>query len=282
LRLITSELRTNGRGDCIRLYFVGDIHIGARACDEQRLARDVKAIADDPSGYVVLMGDYCDFINRSDPRFNPGALADWVTMADLVDLSRTQRDRVVDALKPIAPQVLCALAGNHETAITRHYERDVYYEIVAALKEHGAGQYSNGVAMGYNGWLKIKIDRGGHVETFRLRLHHGYGGGRLAGGKALNMQREIWTHANADIVAMGHTHIAKVQPEAVQVERGGKIYDVPRWGLWTGTYLRGFVDDSPSTYSEVKGYLPLPMVGVMAEIRPGVTRLEDRIRCSTR
>lgn len=43
----------------IKITPFGDIHLGARACQEQEFARQVEQVASEPNHYWIGMGDYC-------------------------------------------------------------------------------------------------------------------------------------------------------------------------------------------------------------------------------
>ena len=91
------------------------------------------------------------------------------------------------------------------------------------------------------------------ASTIKIRLHHGFGGGKLAGGKALSMQRMLWTN-DCDVVMMGHTHITSVQTEAIgYVDRSGRECEKPKLGLWTGNWM------GRARYADNHGYMPLPV-----------------------
>ena len=271
------------RGDSFRIVPLGDIHLGAAACDEERLKRTIDSIKNDPATYWIGMGDYCDFINRNDKRFNVATLADWViTKSALGDLAGAQKDRFLEMIAPIAPKCLALLEGNHETAIWHHNERNIYSDIVQGVK--GAAQMNPEapLALGYNGWITLVFYVGenvqsGGVETYRFNLHHGFTGGRLAGAKALNIQKWLWTH-DADLVIFGHSHNTSIQIEAVErLDREGNVSYQKRIGCFSGTYLRTSADGA-DTYSEIKGYLPMPTSGVEIMIRPKAAQREDAIR----
>jgi len=263
LKVIIHKFNDYDRRRSITLVPLGDIHIGADACNEGRLKNVIKRIEDDPNCFWIGMGDYADFIQRSDPRFNVGGLADWIQMADLVDLSRAQRDRFLGFIKPIAHKCLAFLQGNHETSITRHYERNVYYEMTMAIREMGD---LDDIALDYNGWLALKFYAGKkESNTVRIYLHHGFVGGKLAGAKALNMQRMLWVF-DADLILMGHSHNVDISAQQVTgLSDYGKIVEKRRIGAYTGTFLSSF-SESGSTYAEVKGYFPQPNSGIEVQI----------------
>lgn len=281
MRVIRKEFFNISRPDLFRVVPLGDVHIGAAACDEQLFRSVVKGIANDDDAYWIGMGDFCDWINVQDRRSDLGVLADWVEVADLVDLGSAQKERFCDIVRPIAHKCLALVEGNHEISLRKHTERDVYREIVAQVKGDGGMSSSTNLMIGVYGWLQLAFYRSKRRErgsVININLHHGFTGGKLAGGKALNMQRWLWTH-NADICFWGHSHNVGIQPEAVEeIDDAGAVRVVNRRGAFTGTFLRTVNDDGPSTYSEEKGYFPLPNGGVMVELRPGAKKHKGTIR----
>jgi predicted phosphodiesterase len=282
MRVITREFYEVARPDVFRIVPIGDVHIGARACDEKRLKQVVDRIAADDSCYWIGLGDYCDFISRSDFRFEPENLPDWMTLPDLADVVKVERDRFLGIIEPIAAKCLGLIEGNHETAIKRHYERDVFSEIVYAIKETGG--IEGNLALYYNGWLVLNFyrtkpgERKQTISKIRLSLHHGFVGGKLAGAKALNMQRWLWTH-DCDIAIFGHSHNTGVQIEAIErLTKSGKIEHTNRYGCYAGTFLKSFNQDAPSSYAERKGYFPGGQGGIEIVLRPKAAKADERIR----
>lgn len=280
MRVIQRDFFGVSRSDVFRVIPIGDTHVGAKACDEKLLRAVVQRVADDPNCYWIGLGDFCDFINVRDPRFSAATLADWISVSDLVDLAKAQRDHFLEIIEPIAHKCLALVAGNHEESIKKHSERAIYDEIVAKIK--GMGKIDEMLGVGYYGWLQLRFYR--HKTKRRcasnvtFNLHHGFVGGKLAGAKALNMQRWLWTH-DADIVLFGHSHNTSIQPESVErINRAGQLENVTRVGAYTGTFLRSTNSGGPSTYSERKGYFPLPVGGVEIELRPAQKNKHGRIR----
>ena len=251
---------------------IGDVHIGAAACAEDDLKKVIKRIQKEDNHYWIGMGDYGDFINMKDPRFSVSNLADWITREEMIDIAKAQRQRFTNLVKPIAHKCLGLASGNHETAIARHYERDVYGEIVSQIKEDGGFPSDYRLKLGYYGWIKLgfysskkKAKKGG-LSTININIHHGFVGGKLAGAKALNMQRWLWTHA-ADLVIFGHSHNTSAQPEAVEyVDKVDNIKIHVRKGMYSGTFLKTVNDNDKgiNSYSEIAGYFPNPH-GVIPE-----------------
>ena len=278
MRILKHRFNIPSRSTTINIIPLGDIHIGAAACDEDRLQNVINRIKDDPNCYWYGMGDYCDFINMRDPRANTGTLANWIGVKDLSDLVAAQKDRFLDFIKPIAHKCLGLVEGNHETSIHRFYERDIYSEIVTAIKQWKNLPIDQPLAVGYYGWSLLYFQRGAQTNMVKVNLHHGYVGGKLAGAKALEMQRWLWSH-DADIVIFGHSHNTNIQIEQSEgINDAGDLVLKNRYGVYAGSFLKTVNENGASTYSEVKGYLPMPTAGVQIMIRPGAFDSADSTR----
>lgn len=272
MRVITRDFFGQEGRKGITIVPLGDVHIGHAACDEELLRRRVQEIKEQ-QWYFIGMGDYCDFIPVRDARFSLDGLADWIEVSHLGDLVSHQRDRFLEFVAPIADRCLALVCGNHERKILDYYERDVYKEIAEGLRRLGGLDPSVPLELGVGGWLRLRFyrskegSRRSGVCTVRLIAHHGFTGGRLAGGKALNMQRWLWTH-DADVILFGHSHNTSIQVEAVEyLDRAGKVKYHRRVGAYTGTFLKTSVTGKES-YAERKGYLPVPATGIEIRIVP--------------
>ena len=202
------------------------------------------------------------------------SLADWLRVEHLGDIAKAQRDRFLHYVLPIADKCLAMVSGNHEAAIKRHYERDVFYEIVSEIKKEAGHPPEYRLSLDYNGWLVLMFRRDAqHTRrTMRIYLHHGFVGGKLAGAKALNMQRWLWTH-DADLVIFGHSHNTGVQVEATEsVTAAGKVRYNHRMGAYSGTFLRG------AEYAQQRGYFPLALSQIEIVLRPGAKEQRDRVK----
>lgn len=286
MRVIRHEVDLDSRSEVIRLYPIGDIHIGAAACDEDRLVRMVHRVKADPTARWIGMGDYGDYINVRDKRFNPRTLAAWLKPSDFADLAKAQSDRILSILRPIAPQCWGLVEGNHEDDLKNHSEHDVYSALVSGLRE-AAGPNPPDLRLGYTGWVQLIFRRSkaetrkGGTSVFNIALHHGFGGGKLAGGKALNMQRWLLSQ-ECDLGLMGHVHDSPIQHvTTLGLDRSGKLVRRKRYGAYTGTYLRGENEDGEATYSERKGYMPMSISHVEVILRPGADGYDDRVQVLT-
>lgn len=255
MRAIVRTIEGAGRdAPPITIWPLGDVHVGAAACDEKAFRRDVDRIAADPNAWWLGMGDYADFITRNDPRFDTDELASWISVRHLRDLVTAQRDRFLDMTRPIWPKCLALIAGNHEGAILRHYERDCFREIVGMIQPLSAAP-DVPLALEYEGYLRLRFLRAVAAEhrpaiNFDIYAHHGVGGGKLMGGKALTLGREAGWH-EVDMVIMGHTHAPIAFPAWRRwVDRAGNVRTRRITALVTGTYS---IDPD---YARRGGYAP--------------------------
>lgn len=276
------------RNDKFTIVPIGDIHIGAAGCDEDLLAETVEFIRTTRNAYWIGMGDYIDAINYTDPRFDPRTLAPWITVQNMSDLAGAQLERFLAIIAPIAKKCLCMLTGNHEDTIKKYYERDIYSEIVSRLKIAGGFPQDHQLKLDYYGWLRLsfhskeepKSGDGVRTTAIDFNLHHGFGGGKLAGSKALQMEKWLWTHG-AEITIFGHTHNADSYRAAVEyLDLHGNVKIEERRGVYSGTYLTNY-NGSGSTYAERKGYFPIGVGGVMIELHPHAHKRSDMVRVIT-
>jgi len=274
MQVVRREWFNVSRSDAFTIVPLGDVHLGNAACDERLFRSVVQRVADDPTCYWLGMGDYCEFINRSDPRFDVDSLAKWMRVKHLADLAKAQVERFLDIVEPIAGKCLALVEGNHERALHKYYERNVYSEIVTGVKDRGGFEPEDKLAIGYYGWLLpafYRSDERLRSTRYKVNLHHGFVGGKLAGAKALNMQRWLWTH-EADLVLFGHSHNAGTQVETVEkITYGGAPVEVQRIGAYTGSFMTG------ANYAESKGYFPLPTSRIEIRLRPGAQDRRQRL-----
>jgi predicted phosphodiesterase len=270
------------RTDSFRIIPLGDMHLGNEAAErhEKRLKGLVKEIADTENMFTVLMGDTNDFINVRDKRFDAKSLASWIKVKDLVDVAGCQQEHAFNILEPTVEKkkILAVVKGNHEGSIQHFTERDVHSNLVTYIKQKGDIKGRVGIDVG--GWMILRFlrtmpgERPAGSCSIIFSLHHGFVGGKLAGAKALNMQRWLWNH-ECDIALHGHSHDTKIMLEGVHaVVMPGKIVSKKRIGCMTGNWL------GMARYANRAGYYPCPTGYVDIKITPRATDVEERIRAT--
>jgi len=278
--------------DRYRLWHLTDTHIGAKACDEKLLRQHIQAIADDENARWIGGGDYVDAIHYHDrKRFKPETVALWALSH--TNMVGKQVEYFLDLTAPIARKCLGLASGNHESENDKYHGGSCYQAIVETTGER-KGVPPETLGLGVQGFVTLtfrlgagKLPNGGnHAWRMSVFVHHGWGGGRKAGGDALTLEQALLEH-DSDLLLMGHRHVFRALDVQVFVPGKHNAVQRERWGVMSRGYLRGFIEDDGShtpidTYSEEKG-LPVRGVGAFPiEIEPQAHRLRILVEGHTR
>lgn len=282
MNVLETHITYPSRRDVFTLWYLTDIHAGARALDEQLLDKTIAEIKADKNARWWLGGDYCDFIPYQDAkRFDPGTVAPWISIADLDDLPRVQAAWLAEKLKPIVAQCLGVGMGNHDEAIRKHHSMDVHQIMLGLLNGYLPAKAERIRSIGYSGFHLLRFHRNSdkaHTATLTCYLHHGYFGGRLKGAKALGLER-VFAYYDCDIFFTGHNHdrlaFKSVSMRPYVGEQGPTYKAKTRAGINCGTFLRTLSQpgDAP-TYSEVKGYFPTELGAIPVTYQPDTQELK--------
>ena len=168
----------------IELIPLADLHLGSECCNLRKVHEAIKYINDTPIARAVLLG-YILETAIIGSRGNP------YTAESLDNEFRLAKE----ILMPIKDKIIGFVSGNHERRISKAVGFDI--SRLLAEKLGIEDRYSQGYLV-----LRISMSKTGWYVV----LHHGYGGGRLKGGKINNLQRIGGNFSNADLVLIGHTH----------------------------------------------------------------------------
>jgi len=245
------------------VYAIGDIHMHARGCDVALLKDTIRRVKEDPRARWIGMGDYFEWIDISDPRFNPRNVAPSAYRAVMLSMADEAVDEFMDLFKCIANKCIGLLQGNHDRKYSIKYSRRVVKEIADEMKVP---------YLGYSCFRDIAFEGRGRRERFRIYAHHGAGAAQTKGGKINRLERFMrWF--DADIHIIGHVH-AILDDEVVELganEDCTKLVQRKRLGVISGTYLRTFTEDdedSDAAYGEVAAYEPAPLGSPVITIIP--------------
>ena len=268
MRCVERRTTYPSRADTFRLYMIGDLHLGNRGARERQLRRLVEdEIAPDPNAYWIGMGDYCDYVNMGDPRFDPTELAGWLYAdrgASLADIGRAETRRFVEIVEPIKGRCLALVSGNHEDMIGYHSETDVYSTIIEALAD-GANEHR----LDHRGFISWRFKRGDGGGTWTLRIHatHGSNGGRKAGSTANRLGDIAGGIDGVDVVMQGHTHRAMYDPIA-KFRPGSKSSETV---IVHCINIPAMCDDM--RYADRKDYSAVPTGYTVLEVTPDKRRV---------
>jgi hypothetical protein len=232
------------RPDKFTLFCFGDLHAGTKHFSETEARKTIKKIKDDPLALWVDMGDACEFIAPSDPRWDGGAISDWVH-PDNVALNES--DYYISLVESIKDKCLGKIEGNHEITLKRHYHIDVQDYICKAL----------GVTnLGYSAFIKMRFHRFSEWHEIVGYFTHGAGCAITKGAKVNRLER-VMDGFSADLYAHGHTHDIITNTKAyLTLNQENKIVQKVKVGAMTGCYFRTYSQDVPASYGEQRNFPP--------------------------
>ena len=209
-------------------YALGDTHIGASNTDLKLLQKHIDKIKDCEIPWVHL-GDWVDAITPKDRRFN---------VSDRIEAVLDSYVKAEEMFAPIADQCIAILSGNHGS----HWSKQEGNMIRLIAKRWGV-EY-----LGYCGLINYKFPAG----SYKIWLHHGAGGGRKRGAKAIRLQE--WSQfVDADLYLQGHTHTYQNFADEVITFRGVKT----RYFANVPGYIRSYRGNDG--YVEELGLPPQPI-----------------------
>ncbi len=229
----------------LRLVFSGDAHMGNRGSDEGLLRATVGNVLNDDHAYWIDLGDALDAINMHDKRFDPAQLPEWMNIYDLVDIAGAEIARYAEIVAPLGKRILAVCEGNHEETLGRVWERNIYRELAEAMgvpdeRRLGSGGFIDLNITDRRGKAYQDGSRTGSRKSWQIIIfcHHGNGGGRLMGAKALSLERLPFAF-EADIYAVGHTHSKLAFTKHVITSRGAREMAMINVGSYVAPYQGG-------------------------------------------
>jgi len=234
----------------LRIVPISDLHYGNPLCSIKHFIVTRDFIRDNDDVYTYLNGD----------------LIEAVVLDSAGDIFKqkltpqTQRDDVVDLLKPIKDKILGCVTGNHEDRIYKRVGVDLSEDIANILN----------VPYRPEGMLLKVIFGDGNKSTmgkpfvFWGYTTHGYGGARTKAAKAVKVERVGYWIPRADFVTMSHDHVVNVAPDVdlIPDNRGypadngfisGKVTAHRKELIKTNAYLKW------GGYAEMYGFPPTDM-----------------------
>ena len=259
----------------VNIWFVGDVHYGSADCAVGHFKETLREIGADPLARVVLMGDYCDFVNYSDRRFDVKQIApEFIPHLD--DLPRAMADKFSALLQPLAKQgkLICAIPGNHDDKIRIKYHFDVTGYICGLLGVPLLSCVSQ---------LRLRVRDGDNLQSchsYRLKgvVSHAEKNATTVGGKLTAMGRMADYYGSHHFFAQAHTHEYLVH-EARGLDVVGafgrpRTQERPYVLFLTGGYLKTY-GPGVSGYGEKKGYRPCKLGSPRLQVRLLRTSMRD-------
>ena len=191
----------------LRVYAIGDVHVGSPEFDEKAIKKKLQIIADDPCGALVLCGDLGDF-GLKNSKSN-------VYLATMQP--KEQIEYIYQLFKPVAHKISACIPGNHEERITKEvgicplYDLCVRWDIEDVYRENMAiTKYSFG--------------------SIRGKKQQNVFYGVTTHGSTRNKHKKFLGCIDcADFAISGHTHTPEYSPHGrIRIERNsGTANHVP-------------------------------------------------------
>lgn len=240
-------------GDTIKIKPIFDVHLGSTACDVQAF----KAyLADsDKNTYFLGGGDLFDSIVVPDKRYSK---SDDSTEGNAIIDQQVKKG--IEILRPYKKKIIGLGLGNHERTVIQKCGTNPIQRICEEL---------NVPQLGYSGLLRLSMrQKKGGGRTVIIRYHHGWGGGSRTQGADLTKYSKDIAYWEADVFLYGHVHRKQTDIVPRLGLSGDRLISRPKILCICGTYLKTYTRTSDPTYSEVCGYPPTMLGGVVVEIKP--------------
>lgn len=230
-------------GEVINIVPIFDTHILSPTFDKRMYQQIVDFIRRTPNTYWFGGGDYGEYINFKDKRFDPSHCYPDLKVRDLADIVKKEIEIFEETSQSILnPRKCLGLgSGNHDNKLNK----DGFGHIAQNMCKKYNLRY-----LGVSGFMKLLFQKF-HSSTFRkfeIYYHHGWSAPRTPGGRVNNLYKMVMEH-QCDLALTGHSH----SKESVIVDYqtfGGPIKKV---GLLCGAFKTG-VDWDVETWEETRGY----------------------------
>ena len=229
----------------INLWAIGDFHCGNAGFEEDKLRAIIERIKKDKKAVVVLMGDYGEFINPKDERFDMDSLSPKYNTVE------KQYVAVKNILEPIKDKIAGMLMGNHDYRIKKDFGMDIPRLLSTDF---------NVPYFGNVGILRLGV---GKAKYIVLALH---GGGKATtiGGQINSIKKYSEAlERKPDVCLVGHYHRIDV---IIDPKLTDTFETIAKYLAITGSFFntyRGWFDN----YANRRFYPPLPIGCVMFELK---------------
>lgn len=249
-----------------KFLLLSDIHWDNPKCRRDILKRHLdQALAED--AIILLNGDtFCLMQGKADPRKSKADIRPEHNVYNYFD---AVVEDAVNYFKPYAKNIAMVGYGNHETSIIKHQEIDVIQRFCYGLNTQAGGNVQAG---GYGGWIIItfKSDKSNRRASYKIKYHHGYGGGGPVTKGTIQHNRFSTMVEGADMFWFGHVHEDYEVTYSMEWLCTSGGYNVKQRNvtmLRTSTYKDEFEDGSKGWHIE-KGRGPKFIGGRWLEIEP--------------
>jgi predicted MPP superfamily phosphohydrolase len=246
-----------------KIYDMADFHLLNAGCAVDHLREDISSISKEENALVNIVGDYADWLNPNDPRWDAEMVDEEVTVRNLTKLTAKITSVVLRELKPLASKCMGLGMGNHEWQYMRRRSEMQVHEFICSELGVPNLRYSAwmNVFFVYNPrqkciTLKYSDEAPMRYENhLKIMTHHGKGAANTVGGKINSLRDIVELAHDSDIVQTGHLHESTIKP-FVRLTTDflcSKLKNKITFGMATGSYLRNYVPGVTS-WGETRGF----------------------------
>lgn len=180
-------------GRTIKLYAIGDVHIGAKEADLEGFSSFLRRLESEPDSYMVIVGDV----------LNNGIKDSVTNVYEETMPPSVQVEYAAELLEPVKDKILGCVGGNHEYRSIKAVDYDPLFQVMTLLRIPEL--YRQNFA-----FVRINLERGKTKDHYALYLTH---------GKSANKQKQF---AQAGVegvsaIVQGHTHNGLIQKHSRMV-----------------------------------------------------------------
>src|SRR3989304_2584956 len=256
--------RHESRSDEFYFVAIGDIHIGSKGCDVERLRKTVEWVRSCKNCLWIGMGDYSESIKVSDRRFDPRSL-DPRYRSHLDDLTGMCVNDLNYILSPIKDKCVGLLTGNHEEKLRLRDWEDVHGRFCTLM---GAKDLGHDALLR---WIfsRRKDGKCSSKKVLHVFASHSTISGRNEGSK-INRMMNVAGNIEADLYLFGHGHsLLRTQTVTLYDPARGrmKLKEHRKAFAQTGTFRKTYVEGTHD-YSEKGHFRPADLGACAVRVRP--------------
>jgi len=252
---------------------ISDIHWDNPKCDrvllkkhlDQALKRNAK---------ILINGDlFCIMQGLTDRRGTKGQVRPEHVGDDYFDLVSNS---AIEFFRPYAHNILMVSEGNHESAVKKRGEFDILARFAYGLNALTGSNIQLGT---YTGWVVFKgLYSTNCRATFKMKYHHGFGGGGVVTKGVIQNQRMDSATEGADCIWMGHVHemyhiLSVTDSIDHHPKEGYRTVQRVRHHIRTASYKN---ESTGSGFHEEKGRPPKPMGGYWMRLTVGQAWVKNK------
>lgn len=188
--------------DVLRVYAIGDVHVGSPEFNEEAIRKKIGIIEEDPYGVVCLCGDLGDF----------GLKNSKTNVYKAIMNPNQQKRYIYELFEPIAEKIVAAVPGNHEERLVREVGICPLYDLCVLWGCEDVYRENLAITKLLFGDIR---GRGHHIQFVGLTTH---------GSTRYKHKKFLGGFDGIDFAISGHTHTPEYSPH-------GKIR-IPRQGIF--------------------------------------------------